>query len=64
MIIIVQFLLLITEDKLEEAFQMSEQILQFEPNNKLILEYRSALEQSIKGLIKLLILKIFHRLIL
>ncbi len=42
-----QFLLLITENKMKEALVLSKEILSYEPNNRIVLEYQSALRDYI-----------------
>ena len=42
------FLLFISKNQLREALELSDQILAFEPSNKLILEYRAALTECVK----------------
>jgi hypothetical protein len=56
LIIYHQFLLLVSERKIKEAYLLIDKILKFEPNNKLILEYEAALKEYIRqGFLILLI---------
>lgn len=43
-----QFLFLITENRMKEALQMTDQILELEPRNKTVLQYRTYLRQYIQ----------------
>eukprot|EP01033_Poteriospumella_lacustris_P015340 gene15340-10968_t len=43
-----QFLLLITENKMKEALLLTNQILEHEPKNKMVLEYKTYLRQYIQ----------------
>lgn len=42
-----QFLLLITENKMRQALELSSEILKYEPNNRMILDYQSTLRDYI-----------------
>ena len=39
-----EFLVLVSENKMEEALEFTDRILEYEPNNKMILDYKKALK--------------------
>ena len=43
-----EFLIMVSENRIEEALVFTEQILEYEPDNKLILEYKKALQALVQ----------------